>query len=272
MQPYPSHYLSFSLLLLLPPLSLSLSIYIYIYIYSSADRLFRCIITLQCGQTRKILWAGIETRLICMSVGYLITDYHYRRNFYGIYSYTLIGYWSAEFRRRALQLRICGNLRFFTQVLNLRWVESIYICIYIVPSKDRLFLLYRNSSLWIDAWDASSLNRNPVDFTYVSYHWAHLERESFNWWKNLKKKLFRFFFPLMLPLHCLKLVGIKNNFNLAKALILRLFKMATNQTESYGLEQRYVIKLLAAEKCKQYEIYRRICYMYKEAFLSKRNV
>ena len=38
------------------------NIYIYIYILSSTDRLFRCIITLQCGYTRRTLEAGIETR------------------------------------------------------------------------------------------------------------------------------------------------------------------------------------------------------------------
>ncbi len=36
-------------------------IYIYIYILSSTDRLFRSIRTLQCGQTRRTLEAGIET-------------------------------------------------------------------------------------------------------------------------------------------------------------------------------------------------------------------
>ena len=36
---------------------------IYIYMLSSTDRLFRCIITLQCSQTRDTLQAGIETRL-----------------------------------------------------------------------------------------------------------------------------------------------------------------------------------------------------------------
>ena len=39
-------------------------IYIYIYILSSTDRHFRCNTTLQCGQTRRTLQVGIETRLI----------------------------------------------------------------------------------------------------------------------------------------------------------------------------------------------------------------
>ena len=36
-------------------------IYIYIYIFSSTDRLFCCITMLQCGQTYRMLQAGIET-------------------------------------------------------------------------------------------------------------------------------------------------------------------------------------------------------------------
>ena len=39
---------------------------------------------------------------------------------------------------------------------------------------------------------------------------------------------------------------------------LRLFKMAANQTECSGFEQRSVIKSLLAEKCKPSEIYRRM--------------
>ena len=38
-------------------------IYIYVCILSSTDRLFRCITTLQCGQTHRMLHAGIETGL-----------------------------------------------------------------------------------------------------------------------------------------------------------------------------------------------------------------
>ena len=38
--------------------------------------------------------------------------------------------------------------------------------------------------------------------------------------------------------------------------------MVANQTKCPRLEQRSVIKLLVAEKCKPYEIYRRICDVY----------
>ena len=36
-------------------------LYIYIYILSSTNRLFRCITTLHCGQTRRRLEAGVKT-------------------------------------------------------------------------------------------------------------------------------------------------------------------------------------------------------------------
>ena len=44
----------------------------------------------------------------------------------------------------------------------------------------------------------------------------------------------------------------KNPYNLAK-----IFKMAANQTECFRLEQRSVMKVLLAKKCKPYEIYTR---------------
>ena len=40
--------------------------------------------------------------------------------------------------------------------------------------------------------------------------------------------------------------------------------MIENQPECSKLEQRLVIKVLLAEKCKPYEIYRRMCDVYKE--------
>ena len=46
--------------------------------------------------------------------------------------------------------------------------------------------------------------------------------------------------------------------------------MAPNQTECPRLEQRSVIKFLVTEKCKLYEIYRRICNMYNEACFNKK--
>ena len=39
-------------------------------------------------------------------------------------------------------------------------------------------------------------------------------------------------------------------YNLAKIIVLRLFKMVVNQTVCSPLEQRCVIKLSEAEKCK----------------------
>ena len=70
----------------------------------------------------------------------------------------------------------------------------------------------------------------------------------------------------------MELIYSKNYFNLAEIFILRIFKMAANQTESSRLEQRSVIKFLVAEKCKPCEIYRRMSDVYGEACFSEKNV
>ena len=54
--------------------------------------------------------------------------------------------------------------------------------------------------------------------------------------------------------------------------VLRLFKKTANQTECSSLEQMSVIKFLVAEKCKLYEIYRRMCDVYANAYFSQNNV
>ena len=45
--------------------------------------------------------------------------------------------------------------------------------------------------------------------------------------------------------------------------------MLANQVEGFKLEQRSVIKFLMAEKCKPYEIYRRMWDVYWEVCFSK---
>ena len=49
-----------------------------------------------------------------------------------------------------------------------------------------------------------------------------------------------------------------------------LFKMVTNQTECFILEQRSVMKSLLVENCKQCQIYTRKCDMYIELCFSKK--
>ena len=48
--------------------------------------------------------------------------------------------------------------------------------------------------------------------------------------------------------------------------------MVPNQTESYQLELRYVIKYLVAAKFKACEIYRKLSDAYGEAYFSQKNV
>ena len=51
----------------------------------------------------------------------------------------------------------------------------------------------------------------------------------------------------------LELVYTRNNFNLAKIVVLKLFKMAVNQTNCSRLEQGSVIKFSVAETCTKEE-------------------
>ena len=68
-------------------------------------------------------------------------------------------------------------------------------------------------------------------------------------------------------------IGWKHKyFNITKIFVLKWIKMAANQTEHSRLEQRSVIKVLIAEKCKPCEIYSRLCDIYREAYFSQKNV
>ena len=82
---------------------------------------------------------------------------------------------------------------------------------------------------------------------------------------SVRKILFSEFFPQRQTLHYLVLIFSKEYCNIAKIFVLRLFKMAENQTKCSRLEQSFVIKVLVAEKNKPYEIYRRICDLFREA-------
>ena len=54
------------------------------------------------------------------------------------------------------------------------------------------------------------------------------------------------FFFINVSLHCLELVYNKNYFNLKITFVLRLFKIAKNQTKCSRLKQRSVTKVLVA--------------------------
>ena len=69
-------------------------------------------------------------------------------------------------------------------------------------------------------------------------------------------------------LHCLELVYSKNYFNLPEIFLLRLFKMVTNQK----IEQKSIMKVLLAEKCKPCEIYCGLCDMHGKECFNHRNL
>ena len=72
--------------------------------------------------------------------------------------------------------------------------------------------------------------------------------------------------------HCLELVYNKNYSNIAKILVLRLFKMVANQRECFTLEQRYLIKFVVAEKCQQWGIHWKMCDVNGASCLSKKKM
>ena len=67
----------------------------------------------------------------------------------------------------------------------------------------------------------------------------------------------------------MELVYSKNYFNPSKIFVLRLFKMAANQTKFSRLKQMFVMRFLSADKCKLYRIYRKMCDVYREACFSQ---
>ena len=72
-----------------------------------------------------------------------------------------------------------------------------------------------------------------------------------------------------LILHCLKSVYCKNIFNTPKIFIWRLLMMVSNQTECSSIEQSSFLKYLVASRYKPWEIYRKMCDLYREACFSQ---
>ena len=88
---------------------------------------------------------------------------------------------------------------------------------------------------------------------------------SINRWIFLIKAKYIFFFffrifPHKCRLHCLELVYSKNYFG--------PIQNGDKSNKFSRHEQRSVIKFLVAEKCKPYEIHRKICDVYQEACFS----
>ena len=73
-------------------------------------------------------------------------------------------------------------------------------------------------------------------------------------------------------MHFLELVYSKNYFNLAKVFVLRLIKMAKNQTECSRLDQRFLMKILVTENCKSCEINWRMLYVCRRLFTNGLNM
>ena len=77
---------------------------ITIYIVSSTGRLFHGIITLQCGLTRRILEAGMETcpTLRCQKATCQFRNYKAFCSSFRLFTFCLTGYQNAQYIIRAL--------------------------------------------------------------------------------------------------------------------------------------------------------------------------
>ena len=62
----------------------------------------------------------------------------------------------------------------------------------------------------------------------------------------------------------------KNHLNLTKIFLLKLFKMAKNQTDHSRFEQKSVIRFLMAKKCKPCHIYTRMCDVWRKTCFSQK--
>ena len=87
-------------------------------------------------------------------------------------------------------------------------------------------------------------------------------RNKENGFEKKKTTLFKIFFSINVN-SALKLVYIKNCFDLTKIFVLRLFKMAAIKPHCSRVEQRSVIKYLVSEMCKLCGIYRNICDVFR---------
>ena len=79
-----------------------------------------------------------------------------------------------------------------------------------------------------------------------------------------------FFSPNFFLLNALFRIGLPQKlFESVKMFVLRLFKMATNQCSKLD-QKSCLFVFFMAEKCKPYEIYKRMCDVYREACFSKK--
>ena len=69
-----------------------------------------------------------------------------------------------------------------------------------------------------------------------------------------------------------ELVYSKNYFNAAKIFLLRLFRMAANQTVLQAWIEKSIIKFLMAEKFKLHENYKRMYDVHRDAYFCQRHL
>ena len=122
------------------------------------------------------------------------------------------------------------------------------------------------------SYKSHSINKENVLFDWGGTCYIHMRASQWIpgiFWKK-QNSIFLFFlefFSSVSTLHFLELVYGKKYFNLIKIFVLRLFRISTNETV-HRLEQKSVIKSLAVEKCKLYEIDQSMYDVYREACFS----
>ena len=123
--------------------------------------------------------------------------------------------------------------------------QSTNVCAYIQVD-ERWTRKERNHHVcvYVFALDVTMMVIQLGEFIYLSiYLW-----QPFNKKGEFSKKSKIIFFSEFFSIDYLELVYSKNYFGLTKIFVLRLFKMARNQTEYSRHEQRSIIKFLVAKK------------------------
>ena len=140
-------------------------IYMYIFILSSTDRLFRCIITLQCGSTYEMLQAGIESRLILHQSDILPQILRYSLRLWGNFFYVYIFL--------HVRYRLSGVLNSWEGLLRISSSSSrqkTHGGEKHIHRHPQTVSCHHNFSVWLDTRDALSWDRNPAIFgTKISF-------------------------------------------------------------------------------------------------------
>ena len=169
-------------------------------------------------------------------------------------------------------MNICSNC-FYNKTYGKKYLSEFTFCF---VKKRSLLLVCNGSEVFCSLMynfekKLADMNLHFYLYVHLKQSWCsnfittYLMSHSINKYNFLKKAKCFYFFKFFPFLHYLEFIYSKNYVNLTKIFVLRLFKMAANQTVCFRLKQKSVIKSLMVEKYKPCELYRRMCDVYRKA-------